>query len=90
MGKSCRINLDIKENCHYLYGVKLKQLQNNLHISLFVISKLSEQKIREEETKNKEKKGLKKERNNRNSNQSHRSYNGILKIIRKMMVLNKQ
>lgn len=51
MGKSCRINLDIKENCHYLYGVKLKQLQNNLHISLFVISKLSEQKIREEETK---------------------------------------
>ena len=51
MGKSCRINFDLKENCHYLYGVKLKQLQNNLHISLFVASKLSEQKIREEEKK---------------------------------------
>ena len=55
MGKSCRINLDLKENYNYLYGVKFKKLQNNLHISFFVASKLSEQKIREEEKKNKRK-----------------------------------
>lgn len=49
MGKSCRINLDLKENYNYLYGVKFKKLQNNLHISFFVASKLSEQKRRRNE-----------------------------------------